>query len=118
VDPVVAVSEAACAVVTARTSAVNVALVAVAGTVTELGTATELLLLASTTLMPPEGAEPVRLTVHESDNPPVIEVLPHESVLIVGATDVPVPLRGTAAVGAVLEIVNWPVTEVAVVGAY
>jgi hypothetical protein len=118
VDPVVAVSVTDCAVVTEATSAVNTALVAVAGTVTEPGTVTELLVLVRDTLMPPEGAEPDRLTVHESDNAPVREVLVQDNALTVGVTVVPVPLRGTAAVGAVLEIVSCPVTELAVVGAY
>ena len=68
--PLVAVSVADAAVVTAATLAVNVAEVAVAGTVTELGTATEPLLLARATITPPVGAEPESATVHES---PVIQ---------------------------------------------
>jgi hypothetical protein len=49
---------------------------------------------------------------------PVKVLVPHVIALTVADTDAPVPLRLTVAVGAVLEIVNWPVTEVAVVGAY
>jgi hypothetical protein len=54
--------------------------------------------------------------VHESDWEPVIDVLPHEIPLTVGAVDVPVPLRLTLAVDALLEMLSWPVTELAVVG--
>jgi hypothetical protein len=114
--PVVAVSVTDCALVTEATLAVNAALVAVAGTVTEAGTVTALLLLAMDTLTPPVGAEPVKLTVQASASDPVIEVLLHETALTVGATEAPVPLRLTTAVGAVLKIVNCPVAEVAEVG--
>jgi len=114
--PVVAVSVTDCVLVTEAAFAVNTALVAVAGTVIEAGTVTALLLLLSETLRPPVGAEPERFTVHVSASAPVMEVLPHDSALTVGATVVPVPLRLTVAVGAVLEIVNCPVTELAVVG--
>ena len=115
--PVAAVRVTDCAVVTEAALAVKAALVAVAGTVTEPGTVTELLLLVRATLTPPVGAEPDKLTVHESASAPVIDVLPQETALTVGTTAVPVPLRLTVAVGALLEIVNCPVTELAVVGA-
>jgi hypothetical protein len=114
--PVVAVSVADCALVTDATFAVKVALVAVAGTVRALGTVTAVVLLARLTLIPPVGAEPDRLTVHESANDPVIEVLLQLTALTVGATVVPAPLRVTVAPGALLEIVNCPVDELAVVG--
>jgi hypothetical protein len=114
--PVVAVSVADCALVTDATFAVKVALVAVAGTVRALGTFTAVVLLARLTLIPPVGAEPDRLTVHESANDPVIEVLLQLTALTVGATVVPAPLRVTVAPGALLEIVNCPVDELAVVG--
>ncbi len=116
VPPVVAVSVADCALLTAAAFAVNDALDAVAGTVTELGTVTALLLLARDTLTPPVGAEPVRLTVHVSASDPVIEVLPQLTALTVGVTVVPVPLRLTVAAGALLESVNCPVAELAVLG--
>jgi hypothetical protein len=116
VPPVVAVSVTDCAVLTEATFAVNAALVAVAGTVTELGSVTALLLLARDTLTPPVGAEPDRLTVHVSASDPVIEVLPQFTALRVGVTVVPVPLRLIEAVAALLEIVNCPVAELAVVG--
>ena len=114
--PVVAVRTADCALVTASTVAVKVALVAVAGTVTEAGTVTALLLLARVTTVPPLGAEPDKLTVQESPNAPVMEVLLQEIALTVGATAVPVPLRLTATAGALLDRVNCPVTELALVG--
>ncbi len=116
VVPVVAVSVADCALVTEAAFAVNVALAAVAGTVTELGTVTALLLLLRDTVTPTVGAEPDRLTVHVSASDPVIEVLPQFTALTVGITVVPVPLRLTAAVGALLDIVSCPVAELAAVG--
>lgn len=116
VPPVVAVSVTDCAVVTEATLAVNTALVAVAGTVTEPGTVTELLLLESATLAPPLGAVPDKVTVQESARVPVMEVLEQESPLTVGVAEVPAPLRFTVAVETVLETVNCPVTELAVVG--
>lgn len=114
--PVVAVIVADCALLTEATFAVNDALVAVAGTVTEPGSVTEPLLLASPTLTPPVGADPDKLTEHESASEPVIDVLLQETELTVGVTAVPVPLRFTVAVGASLEIDNCPDTEFAVVG--
>jgi hypothetical protein len=114
--PVVADSVTDCALLTEATFAVNAALVAVAGTVTEPGTVTALLLLARETLRPPVGAEPDSVTVHASAKDPVIEVLPQDIPLTVGVTVVPVPLRLIVAAGAVLEIDNWPATELAVVG--
>ena len=114
--PAVAVRVADCALLTAAALAVNAAPVAVAGTVTEAGTVTALLLLARLTMRPPVGAEPDKLTVQASVSDPVIEVLLQETALTVGVTAVLVPLRLTVAVGAVLEIVNCPVTEPAPVG--
>ena len=64
--PDVAVRVTDWALLTEAAFAVNVALVAVAGTVTELGTVTMLLLLERLTLWPPVGAEPDKLTVHVS----------------------------------------------------
>jgi hypothetical protein len=114
--PVVAVSATDCALLTDAAVAVNDALVAVAGTVTELGSVTALLLLASPTLSPPVGAGTDKLTMHESANDPVIEVLLQVSALKVGAIVVPVPLRLIVAAGALLEIDNCPVTALAVAG--
>jgi len=112
----VAVNETDVAVVTAATLAVNVAEVAVAGTVIELGTVTEPLLLASATLRPPEGAEPESVAVHESPRAPVMDVLAHVSPLTVGVAVEPAPLRLTVTPGALLETASCPVTEFAVVG--
>ncbi len=114
--PAVAVRVADCAELTAAALAVNAAPVAVAGTITEAGTVTALLLLARLTVRPPVGAKPDKLTVQASASDPVIEVLLQEIALTVGVTAVPVPLRLTVAVGALLEIVNCPVTELAPVG--
>ena len=114
--PVVAVSETDCVVLTEATLAVNAALVAVAGTVTEAGTVTAPLLLARLTLTPPVGAEPERLTEHESASAPVIDALVHCTALTVGITTVPVPLTVAIADGALLEIVNCPLMELALGG--
>ena len=114
--PADAVRVADCAVVTAAMLAAKVAEVAVAGTVIELGMLTELLLLLSATDNPPEGAEPESVTVHESERIPVTEVLLHERAFTLGAAVVPVPLRLTVAGEALLAMLSWPVTELAVVG--
>jgi len=114
--PVVAVSEADCVLVTEDTVAVNAAVFAVAGTVTELGTVTAELLLARATLRPPEGADPDKVTVQASASDPVIEVVPQLIALTVGAIVVPVPVTVTVAFGALLEIVSCPLIELAVVG--
>lgn len=113
----VAVSVADWAVVTEATVAVKAAVEAPAATVTLAGTVTALSLLASVTTWPPVGAAPDRLTEQESDSAPVIDVLPHETALTLGSTAVPVPLRLTEALCELLEIVNWPLAEVAVDGA-
>jgi len=116
--PVEAVSFTDCAVVTERTVAANDALFAVAGTFTVVGTVTVELLLARATLTPPVGAEPERLTLHASTRAPKIETLAHMSPLTVGAVVVPVPLRLTVAVVELPEMVNFPVAELTLVGAY
>jgi hypothetical protein len=84
--------------------------------VSELGTVTELLEETSATLNPPLGAEPESVTAHASASAPVIEVLLQVMPLTVGVMVVPVPLRLTVAVGAVLKIVNCPSIELATVG--
>jgi hypothetical protein len=91
---------------------VKVALVAVADMDTLLGTVTAPLLLDRPTLIPPVGAEPDKLTVHESAIDPVMLVLLQLTALMVGATDVPLPLKLIVAVGALLEIVSRPVAEI------
>ena len=101
---------------TEATFAVNVAVEALAPTDTLAGTVTELLLLASEMLKPPVGAGPDKLTEHVSAREPVIELLLQDNALTVGVIDVPVPLRLTVAVGALLAMVSWPVDAAAVVG--
>jgi len=71
--PPCAVRVAVCDVVTDDTVAANPALVAPAGTSTEAGTATAVLLLLSPTDNPPLGAAPLNDTVHASVPAPVIE---------------------------------------------
>ena len=114
--PVVAVSETDCAVLTEATLAVKVTLVDPEGTVTEPGTVTALLLLARPTLMPPVGAAELSVTVHDVVPAPVNEVVPQATALTVGTTAAPVPLRETETAGALLEMVNCPVAELADVG--
>ena len=60
------------------TTALNFALVELADTTTEVGTATaDALLLNKLTLNPPLGAGALRVTVHESFNVPVAEAFAH-----------------------------------------
>ena len=70
-----AVRTTVCAAVTAETAAENGALVAPDATVTEAGTAIELLLLARFTTSPVEGAAAVRVTVQLSVPAPIMEEL-------------------------------------------
>ena len=116
VEFVLADNVAVCAVVTEETVAVNEAEDAPDATVMLAGTVTALLLLATVTTAPPLGAAELSVTVHGVDAAPVNELLPQENAFNVGATAVPVPLRLIATAGALLESVNCPVTELAVVG--
>jgi len=70
---VLAVMVAVWADVTALTMAEKLAVVAPAGTVTEAGTVTALLLLASVTACPPVGAAELSVTVQLSVAAPVME---------------------------------------------
>ena len=79
--PALAVSVTACAVVTDDAAAVNMALVAFAGTTSVAGTVTAALLLARLTLRPPLPAAAVSATVQLSLPGPVIEALLQESAL-------------------------------------
>ena len=88
-----AATVAVCEVVTEATFAVNVAVDAPETTVTPEGTDTALLLLATVTLSPPEGAAELSDTVHGVVPAPVNELLPHESALIEGVKGDPGPLR-------------------------
>jgi hypothetical protein len=107
-----------CALVADDIFAVNEAEDAPEPTVTLTGTATTLLLLASVTNVPPLGAAELNITVHVVDPAPVNALLPQESALNAGATAVPqpLPLRLTATAGALLESVNFPAVEFAIVG--
>jgi hypothetical protein len=113
-----AVTVAVCDELTEATLAVNEVVDAPKATVTLPGTVTEVELLARATLWPPDGAAELNETVQVVVPEPVNELVPHETAFTVAATMVPVPLTLTVAVGAVLEIVNCPLTVVAVVGAY
>jgi hypothetical protein len=97
--PAVAVNVTVSAVVTAATVALKLALVALAGTVTDAGTVTARVLLARLTANPPEGAAAVRLTVHASVPEPVILLLEQESVLRAGGG----VIDGGAAIAAALK---------------
>jgi hypothetical protein len=70
---------------TDETVAVNPAVVDPAGTVTEAGTVTALLLLARPTAKPPVGAAVLNVTVQLSVPAPVIDPLVHVSALSVAA---------------------------------
>jgi len=111
-----AVSVTNWALLTEAALAVNVAVEVVAGTVIELGTLTALLLLARLTITPPVGAEPDKVTMHASASDPVIDVLAQDTALTVAGRVVPAPLKPTVTVGALLEIVNCPVTAPALLG--
>ena len=116
VEFVLADNVAVCTLITDEIVAVNEAEDAPDATVTLAGTATALLLLATVTPVPPDGAAALNVTVHGADPAPVNELPPQESALTVGATTVPEPLRLTAIAGALLEKVKFPVTELALVG--
>ena len=91
--PDVAVRATDWALLTEAAFAVNVALVAVAGTVIELGTVTTLLLLERLTLWPPVGAAELSEMVHVVVPAPVNELVPHENALIEGNSVDADPLR-------------------------
>jgi hypothetical protein len=93
IPPADAVRVAFWAVVTAVTVAVNPALVAPAGTVTELGTVTAELLLDRLTASPPVPAAAERLTVQLSLPAPVNEFCAQLSPLSAPAVAWPVPLK-------------------------
>ena len=120
--PAEAVRVTVCVVLTVEAVAVNEALVAPAGTVTEAGTETELLLLASATASPPEPAAPDSETEHASVTDPVKELLLQVSPLRAAATvgAAPVPESATVVVlpaAALLVIVRVPLTVPVAVGA-
>lgn len=85
--------------------------VALAGTVTEVGTVTAALLLDSLTTSPPAGAGVPRLTAHASVPAPERELLAHEIEEIELIADVPAALMFTVMlpVEELLAIVRIPV---------
>jgi hypothetical protein len=78
VVPLIAVNVAVWDVVTADTVAVKLTLLEPDGTVTEEGTETALLLLASATPVPVEDAAELNVTVHDVDPAPVNELVAQE----------------------------------------
>jgi hypothetical protein len=114
--PEVAERVAVCAEVTDETAAVNDALAEPAGTITEAGTVTMLLLLARLTLAPPLAAAAFRVAVQTLEPEPVNDAASQDSPL---SAVVPVPLRIITVgdpVVELLEMLNCPVTEPADVG--
>lgn len=82
--PEAAVSVAVWLLATAEMTAENPVLVAPAGTVTEAGTTTALLLLVRVTVDPPLGAAAVRVAVQGSVIEPVMDRLVQETALRAG----------------------------------
>ena len=88
-----AVIVAVCVVLTAVAVAPKDALTAPAGTVSEAGTVSAVLLLASATANPPLGAAAVKLTEQASDAAPVSDPLLHEIALRAAAGEAGVSCR-------------------------
>jgi hypothetical protein len=100
--------------------ALNAALVALAGTTTDAGTLTAVLLLERLTLNPLPDAAELNVTVQASVPEPVIDALPHDRAVKEAGAAVPVPVRLTALLGLaeeLLEMVSCPVTDPATAGA-
>ena len=119
VPPAAAVRVAVSEELTVVTVAVKPALLAPAGTVTEVGTLTAELLLERLAASPPEPAAAVSVTVQASLPAPVIEPLPQLNALNVPAVACPVPLKLIVAVApldALLVSVTAPLAAPAVVG--
>lgn len=109
--PAEAVNVAVCAVVTAETVAVKLALLAPAATVTEAGTESEVLLLDKLTTSPPVPAAAVKETVHASLPDPANDELLQETALSAPGAAMPVALMFTTRlpVDELLAIVSTPV---------
>ena len=114
--PAVATSLTDCAVETAAAVTVKLALDAVAGIVTEDGAFKFELLLESAIVTPPFGAEPVSVSLQESEPVPAIEPLLQEIALSAGAVLEPAPLRLTVAGVASLAMISCPFTALVVDG--
>ncbi len=114
--PALAVNIAACVDVTADASAVNSALLAPAGTVTEAGTTTALSLLVKLIARPPLAAAAFRVTVQVSAALPRMDPLTQLNSVSMGT---PVPLNVTEVevpLDALLAIVSWPLADPDAVG--
>jgi len=92
--PALAVRIAACDVDTVETVAVKPMLEVPAGTVTDAGTTTAVLLLPRLTLKPPPAAAAFNVTVHASVPAPLNELVVQVSPFRTGK---PVPVRPTIA---------------------
>lgn len=93
--PELAVRVTVCCVLKDETVALKLALVAFAGTATELGTATAELLLARFTESPLDPAAADKLTVQATVPAPDMEPLLHVSALRLPGADVPEPFMLT-----------------------
>lgn len=114
----IAVSIAVWVVVTAATVAVNPVEVAPAGTVTDAGTVTALLLLVRFTISPPGPAAAVSITVQAPLPAPVNELVAQLRALSAPGAALPVPLRLIAAKPgeALLLILRTPLAAPATAG--
>jgi hypothetical protein len=115
-----AVNVTVCAVLTAAAVAVKPAPLVPAAICTDGGTVTAALLLVRLTLMPPDGAFPLMVTVHVSVAAPVSELALQVNDDTVGKiVMVPVPLSATVMVPPVLALLvmtRLPDTAPVVVG--
>lgn len=116
-----AVRVTVCVVLTAEAVAVKDAVVAPDGTVTDVGTESALLLLASATASPPVPAALESETEHASVTEPVKELELQVMLLrvteVVGAAPVPESATVVVVVAALLVRVSAPVTDPVAVGA-
>ena len=116
-----AVRVTVCVVVTAEAAAVNDAVVAPDGTVTDAGTESALLLLARATAIPPVPAALVSETEHASETAPVREleaqVRAPRVAEVAGAVPEPESATVVVLVAALLVRVSAPVTDPVAVGA-
>jgi hypothetical protein len=118
--PAFAVIVADWAVLTDDMVAVNAALLVLAGTTTDAGTLTALLLLERLTLNPLPDAAALSVTVQESVPEPVIDAVPHDRAVKDAGAAVPLPVRLTAVFGLAVELlekISCPATDPAAVGA-
>jgi hypothetical protein len=112
----VAVRVTFCAELKEDTFAIKLEVVALAATVTEVGTVTVLLLLERATLIPPAGAAPLSVTVHVTVPAPIIvALLQVREFKATSVEDVPLPWSRTFAIviaESPVMTLNWPVASV------